>query len=56
MPANPDYSDLFRIFNEEQYGGIPVRILGKAELITTKKACGRKTDLLDVERLEQSRD
>jgi len=34
------------------YSGIPIKILGKADLIKTKKAIGRKQDLIDVERLE----
>lgn len=35
------------------YGGIPIRLLGLATLITNKKAAGRAQDLLDVEKLEK---
>ena len=37
------------------YEGILVHILGKQDLIANKKAVGRGQDLLDVEKLEQSR-
>lgn len=36
------------------YGGTPIPILGRAELIANKKAAGRLQDLADVERLEES--
>ena len=35
-----------------EYGGAPVRFLGRAEFIANKKAVGRLQDLADVERLE----
>jgi hypothetical protein len=38
---------------QSTYDGIPIRILGKNDLITAKKASGRPQDLLDVERLEK---
>lgn len=39
---------------ESTYGGIPIRIIGKSDLVAAKKATGRKQDMLDVERLEDS--
>ena len=33
------------------YGGVPISILGKENLIKTKEAAGRPQDLLDIERL-----
>jgi len=39
---------------ESTYGGEPIHIMGKASLIKTKRAVGRKQDLLDVEKLEQT--
>ncbi len=38
------------------YGGMPVPILGRADLIASKKAAGRLQDLADVERLEESQE
>jgi hypothetical protein len=35
-----------------EYGGTPVRFLGRADLIANKKAAGRLQDLADVEKLE----
>lgn len=35
------------------YDGIPIKIIGKNDLIKTKKATGRDQDLLDVKRLEK---
>lgn len=35
------------------YGGIPVHVLSRQDLIINKKAVGRPQDLLDVEKLEQ---
>jgi hypothetical protein len=34
------------------YGGVPIAILSVDDLLTNKRAVGRKQDLLDVERLE----
>lgn len=65
MPANRDYKDLFRILNEEHveylivgahaviYYAEPINILGKEDLIKTKKATGRAQDMLDVENLDK---
>lgn len=35
------------------YGGLPIRILSKADLLTNKRAMGRAQDLLDVDNLEK---
>ena len=37
---------------ESTYSGVPINILGKAELIESKKITARPQDMLDVERLE----
>jgi hypothetical protein len=34
------------------YGGVPISPLSVEDLLTNKRAAGRKQDLLDVERLE----
>jgi len=36
---------------DSTYDGVPIHVIGKADLIRSKKACGRPQDLLDVERL-----
>ncbi len=33
------------------FGGVPARFLGRAELISNKRTCGRAQDLADIERL-----
>lgn len=38
---------------ETSYGGVSIRALSKDDLITNKRAVGRKQDLLDVENLEK---
>jgi len=38
---------------ETTYGGVPIRVLGKDDLIAVKKAAGRPLDLFDVERLQE---
>lgn len=35
------------------YAQVPIKIIGREDLIKSKKAVGRKQDLLDVERLEE---
>ena len=34
------------------YGGTPIQVIGKADLIRSKRAAGRPQDLLDLEQLE----
>ncbi len=36
-----------------RFGRVPVNVLGNADLIRNKRACGRPQDLLDIERLER---
>jgi hypothetical protein len=38
---------------ETDYGGEPIRVIGKADLIANKRACGRAQDLLDIAWLER---
>lgn len=35
------------------YGGVPISLLSVDDLLTNKRAVGRRQDLLDVERLEK---
>ena len=44
----------YRNSAESTYGGIPIRVIAKSDLVAAKKATGRKQDILDVERLEDS--
>lgn len=37
------------------YGGVAIALLSVADLLTNKRAVGRRQDLLDVERLERAR-
>ena len=39
---------------ESTYGGVPIAIIGKHQLIKAKRAIGRPQDLLDTRRLEQT--
>jgi hypothetical protein len=50
--AGVDFSSAWAARVESTYDGIPIHILGKADLIKTKRATGRPQDLLDLERLE----
>lgn len=38
---------------ELQYAGVPVQVIGVADLITNKRAVGRPRDLLDAADLER---
>ncbi len=35
------------------YDGVPINILGKKELVQSKKTIGRKQDLIDIDKLEE---
>jgi hypothetical protein len=37
------------------YGDVPIRILGRDDLLRNKRTVGRPQDLIDVDRLERSR-
>ena len=47
------WSDAWRGCVGGVYGGISVHFLGRAELISNKRACGRTRDLADIEALEK---
>lgn len=47
-----EFSSCFERAKVASYGQIPIRILGKADLIANKRAVGRMQDLLDVQNLE----
>ena len=51
--AGVNFESAFSRAESSTYAGIPIRIIGKTDLITTKKITGRKQDLLDVDRLEE---
>jgi hypothetical protein len=36
------------------YGGLPIRVLSRDDLLKNKRAVGRPQDLLDVENLEKA--
>lgn len=38
------------------YGGVPIHVLSRTDLMTNKKTVGRPQDLLDLERLERAPD
>lgn len=41
---------------EYTYGGVPIHVIGKQDLICAKRASGRPQDLLDAENLEKTPD
>jgi len=51
--AGVSFEEAFPRSESSTYAGVPIKIIGKADLITAKKATGRKQDLLDAERLEE---
>ncbi len=50
--AGVEFDEAWENRFESTYGGVPIPVIGKAELIRAKRASGRPQDLLDVERLE----
>jgi hypothetical protein len=46
-----DFPSAYANRTESTYAGVPFALLGKEDLICSKKAAGRPQDLLDVERL-----
>ncbi|GEM_PF-145153 len=54
--AGVDFEQAWTGRVETTYGGVPIHVIGKAELIRAKKASGRPQDLLDVEALEKTPD
>ena len=45
------WADAWKGCVEAEYGGLPVRFLGRAELIANKRACGRARDMADIDAL-----
>lgn len=39
---------------ESTYGGVPIHLIGKADLIRAKQASGRAQDALDIQRLQSA--
>ena len=54
--AGVDFNSSYKNSIESSYGGVPVRILSKSDVIAAKRSIGRKQDLLDLERLEDEKD
>jgi len=48
-----EFADAWKNRVESTYGGVPIAIIGKRQLIKAKRAIGRPQDLLDTQRLEQ---
>jgi hypothetical protein len=46
-----DFEDAWQHRVESTYGGVPVHLISREDLITAKKASGRPQDLLDLEKL-----
>lgn len=46
------FEDAWKRRTASTYGGVPISLLSVEDLLTNKRAVGRKQDLLDVERLE----
>ncbi len=46
------FEDAWQRRTASTYGGVPISLLSVEDLLTNKRAVGRKQDLLDVERLE----
>jgi len=49
-----DFEDAWQNCIETSYDGIPIKIIGKSELIKAKRAAGRPQDIIDLERLENA--
>jgi hypothetical protein len=54
--AGVEFDEAWANRTESSYGAVPIHIIGKAELIRTKKATGRPRDLQDAEALEAGED
>ena len=52
--AGVSFGDAYPRAESSVYAGVPIRIISKQDLITSKKATCRKQDLLDAEQLEDS--
>jgi hypothetical protein len=51
--AGVSFKEAFPGSESSTYAGVPIKIIGKTDLIRAKKATGRKQDLLDLDRLEE---
>lgn len=50
--AGVEYRAAYQRRSEVEWHGVPVSIIGRADLIASKKAAGRPQDMLDAENLE----
>ena len=50
--AGVDFNTAWANRVESSYGGVPIHIISKQDLIQAKKASGRPQDLLDLDRLQ----
>jgi hypothetical protein len=57
MMGTPDveFGQAWANRTQSTYGGIPIAIIGRAELIRTKRATGRPQDLLDASELDNDK-
>jgi hypothetical protein len=46
-----DFEEAWTNREESTYGGVPIYLISREDLITAKKASGRPQDLLDLEKL-----
>jgi hypothetical protein len=49
-----DFQTAYQNRVESSYGGVSIFLIGREDLITSKKASGRPQDLLDLERLAEA--
>lgn len=51
--AGLEFAEAYRRREESAYGGVPIALPCKEDLIAAKRASGRPQDLLDIQRLEE---
>ena len=51
--AGVSFNDAYSCAVQTTYGEVPIKILSKEDLIKSKRAAGRKQDLLDIENLNK---
>lgn len=51
-PAGAEFEDAWQRRITAVVDGVPYPVIGREDLIATKRAAGRREDLLDIERLE----
>ena len=51
-----EFKEAWKGRTKSTYDGIPIFIIGKEDLIRSKKAAGRPQDIIDIERLQGGSD